>query len=411
MRAESDFASSGLSKVASHLFPVRGTGQWVLTLAACLLAVVTSVVAFYMVYPIDWEGPGKFAALALFFPLHLLAVTAAAAALGVLAWRRGAWLATRVFGLVVVLTTIMALAPAIAVWQRARKVDVPLSLTHYLAQAGYMNIGGPQRERSVVYGRASDGTKLELDVWRADKASTGDLRPAIVFVHGGAWSHGSRSGAPEWDRWLNELGFEVFDVEYRMAPPVRWQDEVGDVKCALGWVAVRAPDFNIDPARISLMGYSAGGNLAMLAAYSMGNPELPPSCDVAAVAVRSVVNIYGPADLTLGYHSSGSLGYVQAALRQYIGGTPAEYPDRYRALSPLSHIGANTPPTITILGTSDRVVPVDQAHVLDQALTKAGVAHETFLLPANDHGFDVNWGGFATQFAREKIRAFLQKHG
>jgi hypothetical protein len=39
------------------------------------------------------------------------------------------------------------------------------------------------------------------------------------------------------------------------------------------------------------------------------------------------------------------------------------------------------------------------------------VAHETYLLPGNDHGFDVNWSGFANQFAREKIRAFLQEHG
>ena len=64
-----------------------------------------------------------------------------------------------------------------------------------------------------------------------------------------------------------------------------------------------------------------------------------------------------------------------------------------------------------LLGESDRIIPTTQAQILDQALTRAGVAHETDLLPGNDHGFDVNWGGFATQFARCRIRSFLQRHG
>ena len=86
-------------------------------------------------------------------------------------------------------------------------------------------------------------------------------------------------------------------------------------------------------------------------------------------------------------------------------------PERYRILSPLSHISAKTPPTIMLFGTSDRILPIDQATNLDWALTAHGIAHELYLLPGNDHGFDLNWGGFGTQFAREKVKAFLQKDG
>lgn len=81
------------------------------------------------------------------------------------------------------------------------------------------------------------------------------------------------------------------------------------------------------------------------------------------------------------------------------------------AESPLTHIGPSSPPTITLQGESDRVVPVRQQRGLDEALRRAGVTHELYLFPASDHGFDVNWGGFATQAAREKIKAFLEKHG
>ena len=86
-----------------------------------------------------------------------------------------------------------------------------------------------------------------------------------------------------------------------------------------------------------------------------------------------------------------------------------DYPKRYRLVSPISHVGAQTPPTITLIGVNDRLVPVNQAQVLAEALARAGVAHETYLLPASDHVFDANWGGFATQIARARIKDFLER--
>jgi acetyl esterase/lipase len=104
------------------------------------------------------------------------------------------------------------------------------------------------------------------------------------------------------------------------------------------WVAVNASRYGIDPARISIMGNSAGGNLAMLAAYSMGNPLLPPSCDVPTVSVKRVVNLYGPADLSALYGSGGKLTDAPNPMTQYIGGSPTQYPDRYLEVSPLSYV-------------------------------------------------------------------------
>jgi acetyl esterase/lipase len=68
-------------------------------------------------------------------------------------------------------------------------------------------------------------------------------------------------------------------------PPERWKDEVGDIKCALGWLVANAAKYHVDPARISIMGFSADANLAMLAAYSMGDSRLPPSCEGPMVLV------------------------------------------------------------------------------------------------------------------------------
>ena len=362
-----------------------------------------------MATPVRWDGLGRFGALALFFPLHLLVLTAIAALLALVARSSGARLAGRLFGAAALRTAAMALVPALAVWQRARELGVPLSLANYLENAGHLNSGRPQVDRRAVYGTASDGAALELDVWRSGRPDRGPLRPAVVLVHGGAWNHGNRSMLPDWDRWLNELGYEVFDIAYRMPPPVRWRDEIGDLKSALGWVAAHAAEYRVDPARISVMGNSAGANLALLAGYSAGDAQLPPSTDVAPVTVRSVVSLYGPADLALLYRTCKSAGYVRPLLEAYVGGTPEQLAERYRVLSPLSHVSANAPPTLALLGTSDRLVATAQAELLDRALDAAGVPHETVLLPANDHGFDLNWGGFGTQIARAKIEAFLAR--
>jgi dipeptidyl aminopeptidase/acylaminoacyl peptidase len=144
---------------------------------------------------------------------------------------------------------------------------------------------------------------------------------------------------------------------------------------------------------------------------NVSDPQLPPSCDVANVRVKAVINLYGPADLILLYRSSGSPRYIRDRLNQYVGGSERQYPERYRALSPITYVGNGIPPTITFLGRNDHIIPREQADRLENALSQAGVIHETYLLPMTDHGFDANLGGLNTQFTRYKVREFLRLHG
>jgi hypothetical protein len=95
----------------------------------------------------------------------------------------------------------------------------------------------------------------------------------------------------------------------------------------------------------------------MLAAYGILSLDLPPSCVAPAVSIRSVVNFYGPSDLTSLYDASPSPAYIHDALQQYIGGPVAQFAERYKMLSPVTHVGAKSPPTITVLGLSDRLLP------------------------------------------------------
>ncbi|HEE9035509.1 TPA: prolyl oligopeptidase family serine peptidase, partial [Bacillus cereus] len=102
--------------------------------------------------------------------------------------------------------------------------------------------------------------------------------------------------------------------------------------------------------------------------------------------------------------------YMQDVMEKYIGGTPSQFPDRYKILSPISYIQEKTPPTITLLGTSDRIVPEEQAEILDRKLKENNVSHELYLLPRADHVFDGAPDSLSTQFAYEKVKAFLQKY-
>ena len=71
----------------------------------------------------------------------------------------------------------------------------------------------------------------------------------------------------------------------------------------------------------------------MLAAYSLGDKYLLPSTDVPDVPIKAVINMYGPSDMTAFYNNNPSKGYVQDVMDKYIGGSPSDYPERYKMLS------------------------------------------------------------------------------
>ena len=101
---------------------------------------------------------------------------------------------------------------------------------------------------------------------------------------------------------------------------------------------------------------------------------------------------------------------TSACGRSPVGRRPSSRPAT-APVSALDRAGPSSPPTLTLHGRRDRIIPVEQATLLDDALTIAAVAHDTCLLPATDHGFDINWGGFATQIARARVEQFLRQHG
>lgn len=385
----------------------KGFIQWLLTILAVILLPVIVSLAYYIWNPIGGSIMSALGAGALIIPGFLISITLVIIILlGLTIWKK-ALLARTILIPLVVLLSFLTVEPIIQTLNYAKEEGVSVSLQpHFFGKTEITSAF----TKDVVYGKTTDGVELKLDVWPAHGDSKTSLHPAVIKVHGGGWVEGNRGNTPHWNQWLSELGYTVFDVEYRMPPQAGWKDEVADVKSAIGWVAEHANTYNIDPKKINIMGDSAGGNLAMLAAYSMGDLTLPPSTNVSAVPINSVVNMYGPADMTMFYKNNPSPDYVQRVMKKYIGGTPSQSPDRYKILSPISYIQENTPPTITLLGTSDRIVPEEQAEILDRKLKENNVFHELYLLPRADHVFDGVPDSLNAQFAYEKVKIFLQKY-
>jgi acetyl esterase/lipase len=212
------------------------------------------------------------------------------------------------------------------------------------------------------------------------------------------------------------------DVAYRLCPEVDVQGMVGDAKRAIAWIKENAGHYGIDPARVVLGGASAGGHIALLAAYAPNHPDLRPA-DVgdADLSVRAVFAYYAQSDMRavadqfpdLPQASAGGragapvppppgkrgrewLRYQAAQLERsantladLLGGSPAEVPQIYDLASPIHHAGAGSPPTLLVHGEHDMLVPVGPTRALHRKLLDAGVPVVYLELPQTEHAFDL----------------------
>jgi len=186
---------------------------------------------------------------------------------------------------------------------------------------------------------------------------------------------------------------------------------LGDVKRAVAWLKANGPALDVDPTRIVLAGGSAGGHLALLAAYTSDDPTYAPEAlrDVDT-SVCGVLAYYPVADLhTLADHWSEqsmhplataagqALGYFPhegylpwSKLAQRLFGAPlAQLDDTLLAYSPLAHVGPQCPPTLLIQGLHDHVVPVEDVLELHSSLVAAGARAAIVKLPMVEHAFDL----------------------
>ncbi len=308
----------------------------------------------------------------------------------------------RGFALIALLVSLLPLAAALPAYRGHGR---GLALSEYFTW-------GPTRapvERKVDLSVEPSLPGLLLDFYRGHGAGP---RPLLVIVHGGSFSGGDKGENRTVSELFANAGYSVADVQYRLAPAVRFPVAVQDVKCLAGRLRENAAVFGIDPDRVAYLGRSAGGAIAIVAAYSAGDPTIPPSCNVPDRPVAAMISVYGPLDLEWGWRyrpfPDPIVGYK--VLERYIGGTPEETNGEYRRASATSRVSGSIPPTLLIHGTRDSLVSPYHMQLLTEEFARKGLPPpRRLLVPFAEHGFDYRAGGFGEQLARAEILDFLAR--
>jgi acetyl esterase/lipase len=231
----------------------------------------------------------------------------------------------------------------------------------------------------LVYGSGGN-EKLLLDLAHPREGS-GPF-PAVVVLHGGCWVGGNRKRCVPMVLELARHGHVAISASYRLAPRHRYPAQVHDARCAVRWLRANAARYRIDPERIAVLGYSAGGHLACLLGTTADNRDLEGTGGHAGYSsqVQLVVAYYPPTDLLRMPRS-----YLRTlVLESFLGSSSARTCIR---ASPITHAGRHSAPTLLVHGTDDRVVPLAQSEAFARKLREAGAHVELRTLHNAGHGF------------------------
>ncbi|OQD52021.1 hypothetical protein BM536_036640 [Streptomyces phaeoluteigriseus] len=230
--------------------------------------------------------------------------------------------------------------------------------------------------RGVSYADVPGARPLELDLWLPGHDPGRPPVPLVLFVHGGAWRRGRRedmgyrmrSWEPGPFARIAAAGLAVASVDYRLSGEALFPAPLDDLRAALRWLALRAPELGTDIDRTTVWGESAGGHLAALLALSEGASRL-----------RGAVAWYAPSDLS---RQAEAADTPEALL---LGAAPAEVPRLARQASPVAQVRPGAPPFLLVHGEDDSMVDCDHSRALAARLGEAGVPVDLWTVPGADH--------------------------
>lgn len=232
-----------------------------------------------------------------------------------------------------------------------------------------------QIKNAIAYAN-HDGVELVGDLYLPKGAKAA---PALVAVHGGAWIQGARSAFQYWGPYLAARGTALFTISYRLAAKTKtYPQAVQDVLAAVQFVRGKSGEFGIDPQRIGLLGASAGGHLAALAAlagkkFAGGYPQ-DPFASVSA-DVKALVGVYGIYDMVAMWTSCQVQWPIGNIVERFLGAPPMADRQLYFDASPMSYatLANNTLAVLLVTGDADDLVePKPQTEAFQLALKQAG---------------------------------------
>ncbi|GAA0406394.1 hypothetical protein Acor_77080 [Acrocarpospora corrugata] len=233
----------------------------------------------------------------------------------------------------------------------------------------------PVEERATfAYGKHY---RQRMDIWwRKD----GVTRPAVFVIHGGWWSGGDKKYMTEVTRSYFQLGYVVVNINYRLAQDAPWPAQRTDTLDAIATVRRHFAQFNLDPDRYALLGFSAGGHIAAaVGTYGDGVPGLRGVVGISPVV--SPRTAYEDGDEGAD-HEQRKLRKATIALAG--GCEPIECPRIWSSMEVPLHATQGDAPMLSV-HSADEFVPPYQSEMLKQALNSVGVAMNIRAVPGFVH--------------------------
>jgi acetyl esterase/lipase len=248
---------------------------------------------------------------------------------------------------------------------------------------------------------ASDIPTLTVFLPRTMTANT----PAMVVCPGGgyvnlAMNHEGRQVAS----YLNSLGIAAFVLRSRLGPRYHHPTELGDAQRAIRMLRAHAAEWRLDPARIGIIGFSAGGHLAMTAStrFDAGNSGAADSVDRADSRPDFAVLGYPVISMVEAWTHQGSKDNL-------LGGNPEV--ELARSVSGELSVTKQTPPTFLFHTNTDTVVPADNSVAYYLALRRAGVPAELHIFERGPHGVGLANDDAALSEWSKLLANWLRLHG
>ena len=223
-----------------------------------------------------------------------------------------------------------------------------------------------------------------LTVYRPD-AGKANGASVVVCPGGGYGFLATEHEGKDVALWLNSLGVTGVVLKYRLAPQYHHPIILQDAQRALRTVRARAPEWGLDPKRVGVLGFSAGGHLASTVAthFDLGNPQAADPIERQSCRPDLAVLVYPVIALATPFGHAGSL-------KNLLGDSPSK--EQVEGLSNERQVTKESPPTFLAHTNADKGVPAENSLLFALALRKAGVPVELHLFEKGPHGLGMGAG-------------------
>lgn len=212
-----------------------------------------------------------------------------------------------------------------------------------------------------------------------------DAQPLVIYIHGGGWRANNKAGDAEQRALIDGLrdkGYAIASIDYRQQPNNTFPAPVEDVLCAVRFLRASAVQYQLNPNKFAVFGYSAGGHLAaMIGVLDSKSPFNNGLYANESSRVKAVVTLAGVFDFNHQLKTNSKIN-----IKNLMQKTP------YEIGQPISYVTAGDSPFLLVHGTADSVVLPGQDQLFAEKLRQNVVPYDVLMVKNAEHGLS-RFGG------------------